>query len=82
MSKNTLDSQKKHGTEIKFMFFVLIGHFATIGLFFSEHRLPDIIEFLIVCILYCLWIIFWIFVYKNPEIIKELKTKIINLFYW
>ena len=82
MLKNISNLWNKHTEEIKFTIFVFITHFMIFGLFLSEYRLPDVIEFLIVCVLYCLWILYFIFICKDPKIIEKLKTKILNLFYW
>jgi Ca2+/Na+ antiporter len=82
MLKNILNLRNKHEIEIKFTIFVFITHFTVFGLFLSKYRLPDVIEFLIVCVLYCLWVLYFIFICKDPKIIEKLKTKILNLFYW
>ncbi len=81
MLKNISDLWNKHTAEIKFTIFVSITHFTVFGLFLSEYRLPDVIESLIVCILYCLWVLYFIFIYEDPRIIEKLKTKILNSFY-
>ena len=83
MLKNISNFWNKHKKEIRFTIFVIITYLACFGLFLSEYRLPNIIEFLITCCLfYLFWILICTFMYKDPKIIEELETKILNLFYW
>jgi len=83
MFKNILDIWNRQKKQIKFTIIVIALYFVCLGLFLSEYRLPDIIEFLIVCILYYLfWILVCTFIYKDPKIIEELERKILSLFYW
>jgi len=82
VSKNISNFWIKNKKEIRFSIFIIITYIVCLGLFLSEYRLPEIVEFLITSWLcYLFWILVCAFIYKDFKIIEEFETNILNLFY-